>query len=418
MKTLLKYELKKIFGNKLVPVMICVCVVLSFALVISGYTSEKKIGHYKDDVYNKTVDNYTVNAETVKKMERELERMEADDSNYVFEKDWHYMEKYYVGRFKDGMSEEDAALFKKYPATRINKKAEPKYAALYNAVNKYHENTELVEAGKAAEKELKTNKDLSLSDKEELNYAVKCGKSIEKQIDGYTAGYAFGWENYCEVFDGELFVFLIFTAIAVGVYGVFSNEKATNIEPLIISSKNGRMKTFKIKLTAVLIYTLIVISSCIITASLASFLISGPRGATVSCLSLEDGTYALSMWQLCLLKTALVTAAALMAGLTVAAFSAVINNPPTVLFVSAVTLIAPFPMLVKIYNGGASVLTKEFVHLMPLSIPLLNTLSPTELFYLGFWCDLKLIVPVSLIITAGTAIYVSYYFTQKKKCEV
>lgn len=419
MLTILKYELKKIFNNKLVVVLLIISAIVSAYFPVRSYVNIKD-GNYAglmDAYYLKDKPNVTMNEKTYNEMKKKISEIEADNNNYDFEKDAPKEGgMIYGGRFEripanvqipDGanmgdnyvVSAEDKAIKEKYPAVRLKKEILPEYLCYTEAVDRYENHLENIQEGKVAEEELKKGEPMLLSEQAELYRNIMWGKQSAKGINNYVNGYALGWILFHLISSDIIHGGLLFILIAVGLSGMFTNEYSTNVDALMFSSKIGRKRKFTAsKILASLIY--ILISAAVVAGSsfVVSILLGGVRGANVSSYMIPYATQSMKMWQMCAGQFLFLLTGGLMAGGITLLVSSALSNQVASLGTSAAVLAFPFIIELIVYTGEM-LLVNQFVSLMPLRITELEVVRGFDFFYLGEFYDLRLFVPAALIIT-------------------
>lgn len=222
----LKYELKKLFLNK-----IAIALILAFTLIPA-------VINYLNEVdYSKKVTSF-----------KELYELEK---NYEGKIDKKY--------FED--NEEKLELIKNKAAFQIENKEEQFYFDYYNAIkilNAYEGNADVKgDSLSGLEKEL-----IELKNKgEEDTYYYKNTEkkyNMLKSLDEPEFYFAKGWSDLFSQSSktNNIFIGLI---IILLISMIFSNEYSTKMDSLIFSSKLGRSKIVKTKLMAALIFSVSIV---------------------------------------------------------------------------------------------------------------------------------------------------------------
>lgn len=422
MLTLLKYELKKIFTSKFVIVTMIIAAAASMAFPVSTFYKINK-GNFANygSFNNNTAENYTVNAENVEKMRREIEKIENDNNSYVF--GGNNGDTQYHGRFERGnLSPEDEKLCNEYkdefgsPIIYIKEELIPRYEFLRANVGIYESLKDDIASAKDAEEKLKTDKNLSVLDQFHFQFIVLKAKYLEGRADSYTGGYALGWEEFIDSAGSDAAGVPLLLLIAVGVYGVFTNEYSTSADSLILSSRQGRSKRFSlIKLIASLIYSLVCVLAVAGSIALVCLVAAGARGANVSVLSLGGG-YPFVMWQAALMCIGFMTASALTACSIIFLISSLISNSASAVGISMVALLSPLIVNMTV-DVAKKPLVFQFVKLTPLYMGSLYVMAPSDLFCYGAgkWIDLKKLIPFIVLIAAVICIPTAVHTFRKRQ---
>lgn len=438
MLTLLKYELKKIFCNKFVVISLIAAVLISMAFPLVSFFRVRQ-GRYVTEApfyeYQKSIPEYTVTPDKIKEMKSEIEKIEADDNNYAFDTEFPIEGgSWYPGRFEidpfdiEGyseeyqtdlsymLSEEDRAIKEKYPAVHLKDEVIPKYVYYKNTVLKNESLLEIVKDGKEAEKHL-NDKPWYTQEDFDLHRDAGWYKALNGQLEkGYREGYALGWDLWQSSMDeGNFPGIIVMILVIIGISGIFTNEYSAGIDSLILSSKRGRKKRFSlVKISAALIYIAACVALVTLPSALVSFALAGVRGADVSVITSNFGCgfYAITMYQACLLKIALIFAGALAVGVTTLLISSVTTNSAVSLFASLIIALFPFVFEMAYIEFPPF---NQFIDILPLNIAGADALRPFEMFYLNEWVDIKYMFPAVVIITAVICIPAAVHVFRKRQ---
>lgn len=428
MRTLLKYELKKIFSNKFVIVMLIAAAVVSvFAPAKLYYELQKDV--WSDPAYYeylKSIPNFEINGETVEKMRRELEAIEADNNSYDFYPWYKNPEGFktsdipsgsiYQGRFRTigfdlkPLSEEDKKLTEKYDII-INDETLPKYLFLRDTINRYDRYSKAGENRRDMEKFKSEYPDLSpLFYEHEKQSGVFWEKEAKEAAEGYTVGYNLGWEIFNSSAKDELVVWALLLLLAVGLSGVFTGEFEARTDSLIFSSRYGRAKIARVKMLASVIFTFVSMAIIFSFMAITCLAAAGPKGATVSALNAWNGPSGnLPMWQMSLKVMGITTAAAVIAAMIILLISSVNSHVAITLFVSASLLLVP---VLNLLPYGTSPIITQMSMLSPLNV----AREYEVLFYFfGKWIDFNSIVPIDLILVLAAFVPITVAIFKRRQ---
>lgn len=433
MLTILKYELKKIFGNKFVIVMLVAAAVVSVFMPAKEYYDIKTGGWsigYEYYEYLKSIPNFEVNSETAEEMRRELKALEADNNSYTFYPRYKTPDGYYIsdapeGAIHDGrfnkigsggeeifLPEEDEKLNEKYDI-RIKNEVLPKYLYLKETVRKFDYYSNLEENWGEIDEFKSEYPNLSpLFYEYENQRRTSELEKVKEASRGYTGGYSLGWEIFNDTVNNGIIVCMLFAVLAVGLSGMFTNEYELRTDALLFSSRYGRSKVSRVKMLAAVIFTTVSASLMIFCEALTCLVLAGPRGAGVSAFSsLFCPFVGMAMWQLSLLLTGMFIAGGIMAAVITLLISSLNSNSVVSLFVSVFVLILPFIIFIALPYGVNPIIT-QLINLSPLGIAADNE----KIFYLfGHWLDFRKAVPFALIITVIIAAPIAFSVFKRRQ---
>ncbi len=279
MVNLIKFELKKIFQNKLCFAVIILVLVGSLALTgynLSQYKSGVRGEYALSDMDGRKMPEVFVSNENIEELKARLDEFEANDEIYTtseeVEKELVYVNGVAKNPYKceyNGKYEFDLGeIINKYEAGEITEEEYlsiiqnnddlpfirleylPEYFELYAPVKEYNEQINGI-------KELRETADSAKGTVDEKIYLHKA-KVIEKSLEeGFTYGYDYGWESAFSSFSDGTISLLLVAVVIMGVCNLFSNEYSYRTAELIIVSKNGKKKTVSAKIIASVIYAVI-----------------------------------------------------------------------------------------------------------------------------------------------------------------
>ncbi len=279
MGNLIKFELKKIFQNKLCFAVIILVLIGSLALTgynLSQYKSGVRGEYALSDMDGRKMPEVFVSNENIEELKARLDEFEANDEIYTtseeVEKELVYVNGVAKNPYKceyNGKYEFDLGeIINKYEAGEITEEEYlsiiqnnddlpfirleylPEYFELYAPVKEYNEQINGI-------KELRETADSAKGTVDEKIYLHKA-KVIEKSLEeGFTYGYDYGWESAFSSFSDGTISLLLVAVVIMGVCNLFSNEYSYRTAELIIVSKNGKKKTVSAKIIASVIYAVV-----------------------------------------------------------------------------------------------------------------------------------------------------------------
>lgn len=279
MGNLIKFELKKIFQNKLCFAVIVLVLIGSLALTgynLSQYKSGVRGEYALSDMDGRKMPEVFVSNENIEALKARLDEFEANDEIYTtseeVKKELVYVNGVAKNPYKceyNGKYEFDLGeIINKYEAGVITEEEYlsviqnndnlpfirleylPEYFELYAPVKEYNQQINGI-------KELRETANSAKGTVDEKIYLHKA-EVIEKSLeDGFTYGYDYGWESAFNSFSDGTISLLLVAVVIMGVCNLFSNEYSYRTAELIIVSKNGKKKTVSAKIIASVIYAVI-----------------------------------------------------------------------------------------------------------------------------------------------------------------
>ncbi len=277
MGNLIKFELKKIFQNKLCFAVIILVLIGSIALTgynLSQYKSGVRGEYALSDMDGRKMPEVFVSNENIEELKARLVEFEANDDIYTtyeeVEKTLVYVNgvaknpyrSIYHGKYEFDMDE----LINKYEAGEITESEYlsiiqeelpfihldyfPEYFELYAPVKEYNQQINGINELRETAENFKGTVD----EKIYLHKAELIEKSLE---EGFTYGYDYGWESAFSSFSDGTISLLLVAVVIMGVCNLFSNEYSYRTAELLIVSKNGKKKTVSAKIIASVIYAVI-----------------------------------------------------------------------------------------------------------------------------------------------------------------
>ena len=303
MGALVKYELKKIFKNKLCFGVIILVFIGSLALCgyqISQYKAGIRGEYTLSDMSGRKMPEVTVSRENIQELEQKLEAFESRDDIYTtmdeIEKSLQYvngvarmpMDNTYHGKYEIDMTELhhklergeitekefETLMYKSYDMPIIKPEYYSDYFMVYAPVNSFREQ---IRAIKQLEYEAS-----KLEGTAESFVYLKKAEAIEKALDeGYVYGYDYGWESAFDAFSDGTLSQLLIAVVLLGTCTVFSSEYSQGTDAVILHTKHGRKMTISAKIIASCIYS--VICAVVFTAIVfgVNFAFLGAEGAEV-----------------------------------------------------------------------------------------------------------------------------------------
>lgn len=301
MSNLVKFELKKIFQNKLCFAVIILVLIGSIALTgynLSQYKSGVRGEYALSDMNGRKMPEVFVSNGNIEALKSQLQEFEANDDIYttyeevestlvyvdgVAKNPYHSV---YHGKYEIDMDE----LLNKYKAEEISeseylsllqqdvpfieKEFMPEYFKLYAPVKAYNNQLRGIDELKNYAENFKGSYD----EKIYLHKAQVIEKALE---DGFVYGYDYGWESAFSSFSDGTISLLLVAVVIMGVCNLFSNEYSFRTAELLLVSKNGKKKTVLAKIIASVMYAVICsIVFCAIVFSV-NFAFLGAEGMNV-----------------------------------------------------------------------------------------------------------------------------------------
>lgn len=303
MGALVKYELKKIFKNKLCFGVIILVFIGSLALCgyqISQYNAGIRGEYTLSDMSGRKMPEIMVSRENIQELEQKLEAFESRDDVYTtmdeIEKSLQYvngvarlpMSRTYHGKYEIDMTELHHKLErgeiseKEYESIVYDSSDKPiikpeyysEYFEVYAPVNNYREQVEAI-------KHLKYTASKFEGTADSFVY-LKKAEAIENALDeGYVYGYDYGWESAFDAFSSGTLSLLLVAVVLLGTCTVFSSEYSQGTDAIILHTKRGRRMTASAKIIASCIYALICAVAFTAIVFGVNFAFLGTEGANV-----------------------------------------------------------------------------------------------------------------------------------------
>ena len=301
MGNLIKFELKKIFQNKLCFAVIILVLIGSLALTgynLSQYKSGVRGEYALSDMNGRKMPEVFVSNGNIEALKARLDEFEANDEIYTTYEEVEstlvyvdgvaknpyrsvYHGKYEIdmdellNKYKAGeISETEYLLLLQQDVPFIEKEFMPEYFKLYAPVKAYNNQLRGIDELKNYAENFKGSYD----EKIYLHKAQVLEKALE---DGFVYGYDYGWESAFNSFSDGTISLLLVAVVIMGVCNLFSNEYSYRTAELLLVSKNGKKKTVLAKIIASVMYAVICsIVFCAIVFSV-NFAFLGIEGANV-----------------------------------------------------------------------------------------------------------------------------------------
>ncbi len=277
MGNLIKFELKKIFQNKLCFAVIILVIIGSIGLTgynLSQYKSGTRGEYALSDMDGRKMPEVFVSNGNIEALKARLEAFEANDDIYTtyeeVKKSLVYVNgvaknpyrSIYHGKYEFDLGE----LINKYEAGEISESEYlsiiqedlpfihldylPEYFELYAPVKAYEQQLSGAEELRKTANEFKGTPDEKIF--------LHKAKIIEESLnDGFVYGYDYGWESAFHSFSDGTISLLLVAVVVMGICNLFSNEYSFRTAELLLVSKNGKKKTVSAKIIASVIYAVI-----------------------------------------------------------------------------------------------------------------------------------------------------------------
>ncbi len=303
MGALVKYELKKIFKNKLCFGVIILVFIGSLALCgyqISQYKAGIRGEYTLSDMSGRKMPKVEVSRENIQELEQRLEAFESRDDIYTtmeeIEKTLQYvngvarlpMSRTYHGKYEIDMTELHHKLErgeiseKEYEYIVYDSSDKPiikpeyysEYFEVYAPVNNYREQVEAIKHLKYTASKFEGTKDYFVY--------LKKAEAIEEALnEGYVYGYDYGWESAFDAFSSGTLSLLLIAVVLLGTCTVFSSEYSQGTDAIILHTKRGRRMTVSAKIIASCIYSVICAVAFTAVVFGVNFAFLGTEGADV-----------------------------------------------------------------------------------------------------------------------------------------
>lgn len=297
MKAIIKYELKKIFQNRLFLGVLVICALVMTAMsaiAVNQYKTGTRGSNYPIEFMgSQKMQEVFVSKDNIDYLRQQLQEFESRDEIYYLSKEEELADYKNGGSIYYGRNDVDMNyLFLQYQsgeitedefikatdistATAIKKEYLPEYFKYYQPINEYNNK---VKNSKYNELLNVVAGNLSQYNKDYEEFLKK--KNEEVLENGFTVGYDYGWDNFFSILAGDIGILLVIVLI-FGLQGVFTSEYVLSTDAFLLSSKNGRGTLALYKITASLIYTTICFFAYTALALSISFVFLGTQGANV-----------------------------------------------------------------------------------------------------------------------------------------
>lgn len=292
MKTIIQYELKKIFQNKLFIGAFVICLVAMIALssiAVYQYNAGTRGLFDMTLMKGEKTPEVFVSNDTIEELRKAVDDFESRDDIYYESHEEQLKDYVDGGTIYWGKYDIDAAdlffkletgeiteaefnsLMSNAPKVSIKKQHIPEYIKLCWGVEEY-ENIE-----RAIEREM-----FYASSEDETQYYRDYNAFLAKQHialleKGFISGYDYGWENFYSILSQDVGIFLAIIII-FGLCNVFTSEYSLSVDAFLLSSKKGRGTLASGKIIASLIYTAICFAVYVLLALVISFIFLGTEG--------------------------------------------------------------------------------------------------------------------------------------------
>lgn len=295
MKTIIKYELKKIVQNRLFIGALAVCfaaMTVMTAVALYEYNTGTRGGIPIPLMKGERPKTVFVSADNINELKKAVEDFESRDEIYYRGED-EMMKEYahggaaYFGKYDIDISDlflklekgeiteqEFDSIASGQEHKAIRKEFLPEYFKLYWPVKEYDD---IESSIKRCEWEA-TNPSVTQHMREYNAFLAE--RSRKTLHNGFNSGYDYGWDNFYSLLSDDVGIFLAFIII-FGLCGVFTSEYALSTDALLLSSKNGRGVLAWGKIAASLIYTTACFAVYALLALLTSFAFLGAGGMNV-----------------------------------------------------------------------------------------------------------------------------------------
>ncbi|HZK21805.1 MAG TPA: ABC transporter permease subunit [Oscillospiraceae bacterium] len=419
MKTLVKFELKKILKNRLFIGIFILALIGMLAFTLSS-VNQYKLGNYGShtisDMGGEKLPEIFVSKANIDELRQSLTQFENRDEIYealdsskekagdriYFGKNGADMNLLMWKLNKGEITEEEmqSILQNANTSLKIKKEYLPEYFKLYEPVKRYESTLINVERHELEAKEQESEYDKLLY----LKYAQLAKESIN---NGFTVGYDYGWANIFSALSEQTGILLVLVII-FGLCNVFTGEYSNSTDALLLSTKNGRGKVVGAKIIASIIYCFMCFCAYLLMAVTINFAFLGADGANV-------GFNSSNVERFFEIVPAIFLGCVLIGFITLA-ISAFLTKQVTSAAVSLIVCIVPLG--ISIFTYTSNIYFSQTVAAMPVNM-VFGTYILTD--YFAYWnnelIDLKvLFIPVAVIVTAICipVIYTAYCRHQVK----
>lgn len=416
MKTIVRYELKKIFQNKLFIGAFVICLVAMIALssiAVYQYNVGTR-GHFDMTLMKgEKAPEVFVSDDNINELRGRVDAFENRDEIYYESHEAHlsdyenggtiYYGKYDINitdiffMYETGKITEDEfnKLMSNSPKTSIKKEFLPEYIRLYWSVQEYEQLERNIE-----------REEYFATVNEEGEYYSAYNAFLAKQHremlkNGFVSGYDYGWENFYSMLSEDIGLFLAIIII-FGLCNVFTSEYSLSVDAFLLSSKKGRGTLASGKIIASLIYTAICFAIYVLLALIISFIFLGTEGMNV-------GQGESHLTRLFTVVPFILVGCISLCFITLAV-SVFCKKQITSVAVSSMLCLLPFlaPLIVSVNNQYVS----QFLDMMPVNVVFGRYISRTSHVYLdGAFVDIRYFFPfvaVAVIVFCLPLIYKRY----------
>ncbi len=417
MKTIIQYELKKIFQNKLFIGAFVICLVAMIALssiAVYQYNAGTR-GHFDMTLMKgEKAPEVFVSNDNIDELRKAVDDFENRDDIY-YESHEEQLKDYVDGGtvfwgkydinvsdifFKLEMGEiteaEFESLMANTPKVSIKKQYIPEYLKLYWSVDEYENIISNIER-----EEYYANSD------EETQYYRDYNAFLAEQhreiLDkGFISGYDYGWENFYSILSQDIGIFLAIIII-FGLCNVFTSEYSLSVDAFLLSSKKGRGTLASGKIIASLIYTVICFAVYVLLALIISFIFLGAEGINV-------GQGESHLTRLLTVIPFILIGCISLCFITLAV-SAFCKKQITSIAVSSLACLLPFFTQFIGHNGNQYI--SQIIEIMPVSMVFGSyiTGNPRYAYFDGAFIDIRYLFPLvalAVIIVCLPLIYKRY----------
>lgn len=303
MGALVKYELKKIFKNKLCFGVIILVFIGSLALCgyqISQYKAGIRGEYTLSDMSGRKMPEVTVSRENIQELEKRLEAFESRADIYTtmdeIRESLQYvngvarmpMDRTYHGKYEIDMTElysrlEGGEITEKEFENIMNDSSDKpiikpeyysEYFAFYAPVESFREQIRAI-------KQLEYEASKFEGTAESFVY-LKKAEAIENALnEGYVYGYDYGWESAFDAFSSGTLSLLLIAVVLLGTCTVFSSEYSQGTDAIILHTRRGRRMTTSAKIIASCIYSVVCAVAFTAIVFGVNFAFLGTEGAAV-----------------------------------------------------------------------------------------------------------------------------------------
>lgn len=405
MKTIIQYELKKIFQNKLFIGAFVICLAAMIALssiAVYQYNAGTR-GHFDMTLMKgEKATEVFVSNDTIDELRKAVDDFESRDDIY-YESHEEQLKDYvdggtvFWGKYDINVSDlffkletgeiteaEFDSLMSNAPKVSIKKQYIPEYIKLCWSVKDY-ENLE-----RNIERE-----EYYANSTEETQYYRDYNAFLAKQHrellkKGFISGYDYGWENFYSILSQDVGIFLAIIII-FGICNVFTAEYSLSVDAFLLSSKKGKGTLVSGKIIASLIYTVICFVVYVLLALIISFIFLGTEGINV-------GQGESHLTKLLSVIPFILVGCISLCFITLAV-SAFCKKQITSIAVSSLICLLPFLTQFVIYIDNQYV--SQFLEVMPVNAVFGTYISSSRYVYLdGSFIDMRYFFPLVALLVA------------------